>query len=89
VRIREAWPGVSRLEHDPDRHDDRVIALALAASHVLERTRSATPGRIFSPARTQIPPMYGIPGGVGARPSVATAHDLAELLGVNVWENGS
>lgn len=36
VRLRETSPGV-RMDHDPGRHDDRAIALAMAASGVLER----------------------------------------------------
>ena len=35
VRLRETAPGVFRLDHDAGRHDDRAIALALAASHLL------------------------------------------------------
>lgn len=30
VRLRESSPGVYRLDHDSDRHDDRAVALALA-----------------------------------------------------------
>jgi hypothetical protein len=37
VRLRETSPGVVRMDHDPGRHDDRAIALALAASDLLER----------------------------------------------------
>jgi phage terminase large subunit-like protein len=36
VRLRETSPGVLRLDHDPDKHDDHAIALALAAHHLLE-----------------------------------------------------
>lgn len=36
VRLRETSPGVYRMDHDPDRHDDRAVALALAAYHLLE-----------------------------------------------------
>lgn len=36
VRLRETTPGVVRLDHDPDRHDDRAVALALVATHLLE-----------------------------------------------------
>jgi phage terminase large subunit-like protein len=44
VRLRETSPGVVRLDHDSDRHDDRVIALALAAEHLLYSKRtSVTP----------------------------------------------
>jgi hypothetical protein len=36
VRLRESSPGVLRLDHDPDRHDDRAVALALAATRIVE-----------------------------------------------------
>lgn len=41
VRLRETSPNVYRLDHDPDRHDDRAIAMALALLH-LTTTESAT-----------------------------------------------
>lgn len=44
VRLRETSPGVFRMDHDPGRHDDRAIALALAAHHLL--SKSATRRRI-------------------------------------------
>ena len=31
LRLRETAPGVLRLDHDPDKHDDRAVALALSA----------------------------------------------------------
>jgi phage FluMu gp28-like protein len=37
VRLRETSPGVLRMDHDPGQHDDRAIALALAAHHLLNR----------------------------------------------------
>lgn len=37
VRLREVSPGVIRMDHDAGRHDDRAIALALAASELLSR----------------------------------------------------
>lgn len=39
VRLRETSPGVLRMDHDADRHDDRAIALALAAQWLLDRAR--------------------------------------------------
>jgi hypothetical protein len=42
VRLQETSPGVLRMEHDPDRHDDRAIALALAAQHLLSKPQGAT-----------------------------------------------
>jgi hypothetical protein len=35
VRLREVSPGVFRMDHDPDQHDDRAVALALAAHELL------------------------------------------------------
>lgn len=39
VRLRETSPGVFRLDHDRGKHDDRAIALALAAHHLLNGTQ--------------------------------------------------
>src|SRR5205085_12329854 len=59
VRLRESAPGVVRMDHDPGRHDDRAISLALAAQALLENTplgpRSATA------ARRRLPTMSGPP----------------------------
>lgn len=44
VRLRETAPGVLRIDHDPDKHDDRAIALALAAFCLVDG--SALPGAI-------------------------------------------
>lgn len=59
VRLRESSPGVYRLDHDRNRHDDRAIALALAANYLVERppvrpgrTRSAVAGLV--PRRDQV-----------------------------------
>jgi phage terminase large subunit-like protein len=35
VRLREAAPGVYRMDHDPDKHDDRAVCLSLAAQWLL------------------------------------------------------
>jgi hypothetical protein len=43
VRLRETSPGVYRLDHDPGRHDDRAIALALSAWGLLD-------GDLWAPA---------------------------------------
>jgi hypothetical protein len=39
VRLREVSPGVFRMDHDPDQHDDRAVALALAAYELLNNAR--------------------------------------------------
>ncbi len=36
VRLRETSPGAYRLDHDAGHHDDRAIALSLAAYHLVE-----------------------------------------------------
>jgi phage terminase large subunit-like protein len=45
VRLRESSPGVYRLDHDRNRHDDRAVALALAASYLVERPTAIAPLR--------------------------------------------
>ncbi len=37
MRLRESTPGVYRLDHDANQHDDRAIALGLAADELLRR----------------------------------------------------
>jgi phage terminase large subunit-like protein len=46
VRMRETSPGVFRMDHDRDRHDDRAVALALASHELLNGLRWS---RDFSP----------------------------------------
>jgi phage terminase large subunit-like protein len=41
VRLRESQPGQYRIDHDPDRHDDRVISLALVAHRLAEKPARA------------------------------------------------
>jgi hypothetical protein len=43
LRLRETAPGVLKLDHDPDRHDDRAVSLALAATRLLEGHIGPTP----------------------------------------------
>lgn len=38
VRLRESTPGVYRLDHDASAHDDRAVAIGLAALALTERT---------------------------------------------------
>ena len=37
VRLKESSPGVFRLDHDRGQHDDRAVALSLAATALIER----------------------------------------------------
>jgi phage terminase large subunit-like protein len=43
VRLIEKSPGVFRMDHDPGRHDDRAVALALAATSLLKEREAAAP----------------------------------------------
>jgi hypothetical protein len=36
VKLRETTPGVVRLDHESGRHDDRAVAVAMAARHLLD-----------------------------------------------------
>lgn len=42
VRLVETSPGVYRIDHQPGRHDDRAVAIALAAQHLLSRSDRRT-----------------------------------------------
>ncbi len=52
VRLREATPGVVRLDHDAGRHDDRAVSLALAAHSLI----TASPGARITHAGRAAPP---------------------------------
>lgn len=43
VRLRETSPNVYRLDHDPDRHDDRAIAMALAILSLTTTSQASGP----------------------------------------------
>lgn len=43
VRLIEKSPGVFRMDHDPGRHDDRAVALALAATSLLKEREFSAP----------------------------------------------
>jgi len=43
VRLRETSPGVYRLDHDQGRHDDRAIALGLAAFYLSRQRKKVRP----------------------------------------------
>jgi hypothetical protein len=46
VRLRETAPGVYRMDHDPDKHDDRAVCLALAGQWLLQLP-APVPDQIF------------------------------------------
>lgn len=50
VRLRETSPGVFRLDHDPDKHDDRAIAIALAAEVLMKPPPRTFVYETFDPA---------------------------------------
>jgi phage FluMu gp28-like protein len=54
LRLRESSPGVFRLDHDRHGHDDRAVALALAASWLVERGSSM--GRMRTSSALLNPP---------------------------------
>jgi phage terminase large subunit-like protein len=58
VRIRETSPGVYRMDHDANRHDDRAISLALAANYLLTK---APQRRTLSYGGHQYAPVGDIP----------------------------
>ena len=48
VRLRESSPGVFRMDHDPGKHDDRAISLALAAQKLLDAAPTVDPARVVA-----------------------------------------
>ena len=47
VRLRETSPGVLRMDHDPDKHDDRAITLAMAAMDLLSNAPSTPMAQLW------------------------------------------
>jgi len=88
VRLRETSPGVLRMDHDADGHDDRAIALSLAATTLLDRPSAraeiifAGPDAISAPDGSPL----GVPCGPGGR-FVMAAEDANYLdrLGDGSW----
>lgn len=71
VRLVEKQPGVFRVDHDPDKHDDRAMALAMAATHLLQRPSSTS--RAF------------VGGGVAPPTSEAKTSVEIERVGENAY----
>ena len=61
VRLRETSPGVLRMDHDSNRHDDRAISLALACHRLVEK------GERGGPIGKSIEPPSGTIADVAAR----------------------
>jgi hypothetical protein len=53
VQLRETSPGVLRIDHASNRHDDMVISLAMAAAHLVEKG-ARRPGYAVSAARRMV-----------------------------------
>lgn len=60
VRLRESAPGVVRLDHDSDSHDDQAVAIGIACAVLLER--SSAQAQMFVP-KGRIPGMNVASGG--------------------------
>jgi phage terminase large subunit-like protein len=58
VRLKETLPGLVRVEHDPGRHDDRAVALGMAATALVEKVTGAA--RMYVPTG-QVPPVRALP----------------------------
>jgi phage terminase large subunit-like protein len=68
VRLRETSPGVVRMDHDPDRHDDRAVAVALAATSLVKQADERIVMRVYSPVKYRIPTQHDrFSGGVVSR----------------------
>jgi hypothetical protein len=63
IRLRETSPGLLRVDHDPDRHDDMAVALSFAVVPLVERTISTGTGTSLSgPAIPRGPgPVVAVP----------------------------
>lgn len=83
VRLRETSPGVVRMDHDSGRRDDRAIALALAASALVEEG-DWRPARGSSPAGLRLgrgaARARGTPGRSGAGDGSGRSRGAAVLV---------
>ena len=87
VRLRETSPGVLRMDHDADRHDDRAISLALAVRYLAETaggpaTLSIPVGRMPSTK----PQGLGAPVRVGGTSSGLPAVSGTYPPGTPAWQ---
>jgi hypothetical protein len=91
VRFRQTSPGALIMDHDPDKHDDGAIALALAAFALVEHP-PARGGFAVTMAARAIGVDFGVRVtliGVRARPSHAldSLHRRSALAGSHVeWQ---
>ena len=77
VRLRESTPGVYRLDHDASGHDDRAVAIGLAALALTERAegrglitipRSAPVVRTMTDGRPALPTRLAVRAAARAMP---------------------
>jgi phage terminase large subunit-like protein len=77
VRLREVSPGAYRIDHASGRHDDMVIAVAMASAYLVENESRGEVGTVLS----SIPPMPRRGSGglvtVGENPRVANTWQRA------------
>lgn len=77
VRLREISPGLVRVDHDPGRHDDQVVALSFAAVPLVERPPSQSAlgsgfvGRVTDDVPMIVDQRIGAPAAVGGPIEIA------------------
>jgi hypothetical protein len=74
VRLRESTPGVYRLDHDASGHDDRAVAIGLAALALTERAEGR--GSITVPGSSRAAGRIGERTTTGARPTLPSRYAL-------------
>ena len=93
VRLRETSPGLVRMDHDADKHDDRAIALALAAHRLVERGEFAPAVmRTFVPqGRVDVGPTFADRRRPTAPGAARPADRRPRRLGLPTWavDNGT
>lgn len=77
VRLRETSPGVVRMDHAADAHDDRAVALALAAHALAQRPQAAS-------VRTFVPR-----GRIFAASNVPFVDELSAATGIAVYDSAT
>jgi phage terminase large subunit-like protein len=79
VRLRETSPGVLRLDHDPDKHDDRAVALGLAVHALAERREPGNWGSVYVQTCAQCSTPYHV--SLDACPACGEPRPRPELKG--------
>jgi hypothetical protein len=81
LRLKETSPGVFRIDHDPDKHDDRAIALALAAHKLAQEAW-------LQPETGSSPPPLDDPRAEYLRQWYQREREQAEETEFDRWEAG-